>query len=250
MNSEKHIETPQTRVRKPGGNRKKSILIFLVLPVVLTILFPFGGLPYLCGRFIPYTGTLVHVCMLYPLMCIFIIYCLCRGVSRRSKGSIEGNTKSRLTSAAEIGIPLVFIMSLLLSFFISVKGMLVFDKPFMYGLQTRMKSKADVEAIRAWLQSLGDEDYDKSDHAYNRFPHNRGEWPEPLRVLKPGMIFLSADENGNAKVRLGWGSSPIEGHWGVEIGAENMEIPPSDFSMYGEYRLPVEPGVYVFKGLE
>jgi hypothetical protein len=43
MNTEEHIETPQTGVRKPGENRKKSIVIFLALPVVLTILFPIGG---------------------------------------------------------------------------------------------------------------------------------------------------------------------------------------------------------------
>ena len=120
----------------------------------------------------------------------------------------------------------------------------------MYGLQMRMKSRVDVEDIRDWLQSLDDEYYKNIGNGYNSFPHNRDEWPEPLKVLKPGKIFLSMDENGNAKVRLVWGSSPIEGHWGVEIGAENMKIPPSDFSMYGEYRLPVEPGVYVWRGLE
>ncbi|MCJ7508139.1 MAG: hypothetical protein MUO85_05335, partial [candidate division Zixibacteria bacterium] len=174
----------------------------------------------------------------------------CRGVSRRFRGSREQTAKSRLENAAEIGIPLVFIVSLLVSFFISVKGMTIFDKPFMYGLQTRMKSKADVEAIRDWLKSLGDEDYDRSDHSYNDFSRSRAEWPEPLRALKPGKVFLSADENGNAKVRLMWGSSPIEGHWGVEIGVENMEIPPSDLSQYGEYRLSLEPGAYVWHELQ
>lgn len=250
MNTKEHVETPRPKARKPGGTRKKSIVIFLILPAVLTFLFPLGGLPYLCGRFIPYTGTLVHVCMLYPLTCIFIIYCLCRGISRRFKGLREANTKSQLTNAVEIGIPLVFILSFILSIFSSVKGMLVFDKPFMYGLQMRMKSKADVEAIRDWLDSLDNEDYKTIDNSYNGYIRNRSEWPEPLRELKPGRIFLSVDENENAKVRLVWGSSPIEGHWGVEIGAEEMEIPPSDFSQWGEYRLPVGPGVYVWKGLE
>ena len=244
MNTEEHIETPQTRLRNPGGNRKKSIIIFLALPVVLTILFPFGRLPYLCGRFIPYTGAFGNICMLYPLVCVFIIYCLCRGISRRSSSSRERTAKSQLASAAEIGIPLVFIMSLLMFFFTSVKGMFFFDKAFMYGLQTRMKSKADVEAIRDWLGSLGDEDYD--DH-YSRI--SRSEWAESVKTLKPDCVFLLADENDNAKARLMWGSGPL-GHWGVEIGAENMEIPPSDFSEFGEYRLPVEPGVYVWRQLE
>jgi len=250
MNTKKHIEPPRPKAKKPGGIRKKSILIFLVLPVALIALFPLGGLPYLCGRFIPYTGTLVNICMLYPLICIFIIYCLYRGISRRYRGSREGNAKSQLTNVAEIGIPLVFIMSFIISFFTSVKGMTIIDKPFMYGLRTRMKSKADVEAIRDWLGSLDDEDYDSIDNSYNSDPRNRSEWPEPLRELKPDRIFLSADENDNAKVRLVWRYGPIAGHWGVEIGAENMEIPSSDVSIYGEYRLPVEPGVYVWKGLE
>ena len=195
----------------------------------------------------PYTGALLNVCFLYLLMFIFIIYSLCRGISRRFGKSREQNASSRLINDAEIGIPLVFIILFIVSFFISVKGMTVLDKPFMYGLQSRMKSQADVEAVRDWLKTLDDEDYDNS---YTDFSHNRSEWPESLRSLKPGRIFLSADENGNAKVRLMWGSSPIEGHWGVEIGAENMKIPPSDFSMYGEYRLPVEPGVYVWHLLE
>ena len=249
MNTEEHKERPNVRVIKPMENRKRSIAIFLVLPVVLTIFFPLGLLPYLCGRFVPYTGTVLHICMLYPLMFIFIIYCLCKGISKRFRGLREATTKSQLISAAEIGVPLVFILSFFTSIFTSVKGMHVFDKPFMYGLQTRMKSKADVEDIRDWLQSLDDEYYKNLDDSYNGYIRNRSEWPEPLRKLKPGRIFLSMDKNENPKVRLGWGSSPIEGHWGIEIGAENMEIPPSDFSMYGEYRLPVEPGVYVWRGL-
>jgi hypothetical protein len=138
------------------------------------------------------------------------------------------------------------MVSFLVSYFTSVKGMIFFDKPFMYGLQIRMKSEPDVEAIRVWLQSLDIEDYDNS---YNSYLRNRSEWPEPLKELKPGRVFLSVDENDNAKVRLGWGSGML-GHWGVEIGAENMEIPPSDFSDFGEYRLPIESGVYVWKGLE
>jgi len=245
MKSKEHIETLQTRAIKPGGNRKKSIVIFIVLPAVLTILFPIGGLPYLCGRFIPYAEAFGNICLFYPLTCVFIIYCLCRGVSRRFRSSREGNAKSQLTSAAEIGIPLVFMVSLLVPVFTSFKGIIAVNKPFMYGLRTRMKSKADVEAIRDWLESIDDEDYDDS---YSEIL--RSKWAESLKTLKPIFVFLSVDENDNAKVRLMWRYGHIVGGWGVEIGAENMEIPPSDFSMYGEYRLPVEPGVYVWRGLE
>lgn len=63
--------------------------------------------------------------------------------------------------------------------------------------------------------------------------------------MKRAGALLSTDENGNAKVRLGWGSGML-GHWGVEIGMKDMKIPPSDFSMYGEIILPVEPGLYIW----
>jgi hypothetical protein len=250
MSTEEHKEASKTRVIKSVKNRKRSIVIFLVLPVVLTILFPLGGLPYLCGRFIPYTGALLYTCMLYPITCIFIIYCLYRGISIRFGKSRERTAKSQIASVAEISIPLVFILSFLVSILTSVKGMTVLDKPFMSGLQARMKGKADIEAIRDWLQSLDKEDYDSIDNSYNAFSRNRSEWPKALRALKPGRVLLSADDNGNAKVRPMWSYGPIAGSWGIEIGTENMKVPPSDFSMYGEYRLSVEPGVYVWRGLE
>lgn len=245
MEPEENTKTPKACARKPFGNRKKTIVIFLILPVVLTIFFPLGVLPYLIGRFIPYAGAFGHFCFLYPLICVFIIYCLFRGISLRLRSMRRGDIKSQLTNAAEISIPLVFLLLVVVSFCTSVKGMLFYDKPFMYGLRTRMKNKADVEAIRNWLESQGNK-YD--DDFYTRLL--RPAWPESLKTLKPNRVFLSADGNDNAKVRLMWAYGHIVGQWGVEIGAENMEIPPSDFSLYGEYRLPVEPGVYVWRGLE
>ena len=38
----------------------------------------------------------------------------------------------------------------------------------------------------------------------------------------------------------------IETRWSVWIGMKDMKTPQSDFSMYGEIILPVEPGVYVW----
>jgi len=124
--------------------------------------------------------------------------------------------------------------------------MLFFDKPFKYGLQKRIETKADVEGIRDWLGKLSNEYF--AGHINMRVPSD--EWSKSLKVLRPERIDPLTDENGQRKIRLSWGAGPIMGHWGVVIGMENMEIPPSDFSMYGEYRLPVKPGVYVWRGLE
>jgi hypothetical protein len=63
-----------------------------------------------------------------------------------------------------------------------------------------------------------------------------------------GYVNLDLDENSNPKVRLTWGG-PFA-HWGVEIGMQNMKIPPSNFSQWGEYRLPLEPGVYVWHEIQ
>ena len=73
--------------------------------------------------------------------------------------------------------------------------------------------------------------------------------PEPVIQLKPLTPHIRTDENGNPKIRLFWGSGMV-GDWGVEIGLEDMKIPPSDFRRNGEYRLPVESGVYVWHDLK
>ena len=106
-----------------------------------------------------------------------------------------------------------------------------------------MKIKTDICEIRDWLRTLDKEglsEYPKS------LPHEK--LPKSLKILRAKTIFLSADENRNPKVMLGWGTGVLR-TWGIVIGMEDMEIPPSDFSRYGEYRLPVEAGVYVWREL-
>jgi len=117
------------------------------------------------------------------------------------------------------------------------------NKLLMLGVRDCVKSRADFAATRLWLQAFSDKDYDLSYNSYDRI--SRADLPEPLKWLKDARPMISADENGNAKVRFSWGSGMI-GHWGAEIGVEDMKIPPSDFSQYGEIRLLVEPGVYVW----
>jgi hypothetical protein len=243
MKIEENMEPAQTKERKPGRNWKNSHLIFFVLPVILTILFPLGGIFYLCGRFCPYATTFCHVHLLYLVVLVFIIYCFFSGIVKLSsrKGKLTRNEK--LLIAAETIVPLVFVVLLVAFIFFEFTDA-EFCGPrfkfFMYGIRDRVKSKVDIEATRIWLQSLGDEDYDDSN---KRIP--KAKRPKSLRALKRAGALLSADDNGNAKVRLYWGSGML-GHWGVEIGTKDMKIPPSDFGMYREYRLPLEPGVYIW----
>ena len=239
----KHV---RTKDKKSRGNWKDSHVVFFFLPVMLTILFPGGCIFYLIGRFCPYVMIFYFIHLLYLVVLVFIIYCFCSGIVKLSSLKGKRTRNKKLLIAAETVIPFVFIGLIVVFIFLAFTNQ-EFRGPrfklFMYGIRDRVKSKVDIEATRVWLQSLGDEDYDDSDPKYRRL--TKAEQPEILRGLKYAGAYLSVDENGNTKVRLEWGSGML-GHWGVDIGMKNMKIPPSDYSMYGEDILPVEPGVYVW----
>ena len=246
---QKNTGPTRSEKRQPRGRWKDSHIILLVLPVVLTILFPVGGLFYLCGRFRPYTLTLWDVSLLYLAVVVFMVYCFFSGIVRLFSRTKKSTRTEKLLIIAETGIPLVFAGLFLVPFFFAKAELC--GRPydlFMFGLRDRIESKVDIGATRTWLQSFNVEDLDVHYNVkpgYSLIP--RSECPRSLRVLKADGVLLSADKNGNAKVRLDWGSG-FMGHWGVEIGMKDMETPPSDFGMHGEHRLPVEPGVYVWWG--
>ena len=50
MVKKEDIPVSQTKERKLSLSWSKEVLIFIVLPIILIILVPLGGLPYLCGR--------------------------------------------------------------------------------------------------------------------------------------------------------------------------------------------------------
>jgi hypothetical protein len=241
-----HTKPVRTIDTTAHGKWKDSHVVLFFLPVILTILFPLGGIFYLSGRFCPYATTFCCIHLFYLVVLIFIIYCFISGIVKLSgrKGKLTRNGKTLVI--AETVIPSVFIILLGAFIFLGFTDK-EFRGPrfkcFMYGIRDRVKSKVDVKATRIWLQSLGNEDYNENDLNYKRL--SKAKWPESLRGLKHAVAYLSKDENGNMKVRLGWGSGML-GHWGVEIGMKDMKIPRSDFSMYGEVILPVEPGVYVW----
>ena len=77
-------------------------------------------------------------------------------------------------------------------------------------------------------------------------------------------MAVAWDDAGRANVRMMWGGGFI-GHWGLVVGHRDMEIPEtelpgrrvnaqgarrSELAMYGECRLPLAPGAYVWSDLE
>ena len=91
------------------------------------------------------------------------------------------------------------------------------------------------------MKTLSKEDY--TDYAIRL---HSDKWPKSLKVLNPyrSIATIFADKNGNPEVVLWWGGGFM--HWGVAIGMENMQISHSAFRDYSAYKLPVEPGVYVW----
>jgi len=252
MDTEKHIEKQETEKRRPRIDWNKWDVILLVFIVVYVILEPIGGLNYFCGWYNPYLIFRAVCCFFLVtivLPILFIAICTIRLFINWTKYT----QRKRFIRIIYICILLVFIVS----FFTPINIPLYQPgyQPFTYGFRERIRSKADIEDIRNWLETLRDEDcngevislHNDSVPFKSHWPSSI-EWPESLKVFNPSYAILGLDENGNPKMSLTWGG-PF-GHWGVVIGMEDMEIPPSDLSRYGEYRLPLEPGVYVWNELQ
>lgn len=241
MNKKENIETAKNKERKISRNWNKWDLICFVLLIILTIFVPLGGIHYLCGRLNFHIGLVI--CVLYPAIGVFMIYCFA-GIVRLFSDWRKHNRKRKLIIVAEIVIPIVIIALFVAPFFIPIAlDLWPGYKPFTYGCRDRVRSKADIEAIRAWLRTLSKENY-----TGDTVRLLSDEWPKSLKVLNPRRVILSTDEKDNTKIRLTMGGRFA--YWGVEIGMEDMEIPPSDFGYRGEYRLPLESGVYVWYDLQ
>lgn len=236
MGKKEDISTSQAKEEKSGLSWKKEYVIFIVLPIILIILAPLGGLPYLCGRL---NFHIFVLCMTYPVIGIFIICCFIAGIIRLIRDLGKRN-RMIIMHVAEIIIPIVFVVLFIIPFFFPNESKSWYPGwSFSHGLMDRIKSKEDISAIRDWMKTLGKEDY--NNFGETLFPD---EWPESLIALRPDhvSVSLSADKNGNPQIMITWGGGPF--HWGVIIGMENMEMTPSDFKPWAESWKLLEPGVY------
>ena len=254
MNTEKHIEKQETEKIRPRIDWNKWDVILLVFIVAYVILAHLGGLFYLFGRFKPHFELLVL--LVYLLLSILLLTFTIFYAILVFKDWKKYKKRKKIIKLLQVCIPTVFIASFFISVFTPIEIPLWPPgyKPFTYGFRARIKSKADIEDIRTWLETLKDEDcngetinlFSSSEPFKSHWPDSI-EWPKSLKVFNPFHVNLDLDKKKNPKVRLTWGG--VFDHWGVVIGMEDMEIHPSDLSRYGEYRLPLEPGVYVWHEL-
>jgi amino acid transporter len=128
---------------------------------------------------------------------------------------------------------------------------------YQFGFRKYVQASADIPAIRRWLRSV-DPDVCTGERIDLRDPT---QWrslrlPGAIASLNPDFLRLRQDSSGRPAVRLSW--TGLDVGWGVTIGSEQMEISSTaarrrvglGLSMVyedGEYRLPVEPGVYVWQ---
>ena len=227
MNKADNREKWGSKGTVPGWNWNKSDVVWLVLPLILSVFVASGVILYLHGRLNRHPGLLI---LFHNGACVFIVCCFVVSIVRLFTAWGKHTRKKRLLMVAEVVIPIVFIMV----------WVSPFDKGFLYGFRDRIRNKADIPAIRAWLRTFDRSDYDEFG---NRVPPEK--WPESLRKLKPGArVTLVADQKGNPKVEILEGGAIF--HWGLIIGMEDMEIPASKLKDGFAEWLLVEPGVYVY----
>jgi len=236
MDKKENTEATRTREAKPRIAPKESVAVFVILLLMLILLVPLGGLLYLCGR-LSFHASLA-ICVLYPVAGIVTIFCLIAGMVRLTR-DWRGDMKILLFT--QICIPIVFVVLCLIGSPLLTKSWLWPDAtPFTYGFRDRIRSRADIPAIRAWLRT-----FDKSAYQEPGDPVPPQQWPESLKALKPPWrVFREPDKKGNPQIRIVWGGAIF--HWGTTIGMEDMEIPPAELDKHYEAWLLVEPGVYVY----
>lgn len=257
MDTNKHIEKPETEERRPRIDWNIGDVILLAFIIVYVILVPIGGFFYLIARFNPYLIFGLVFLVYLPLSVLLLMFTTICTI-RLFKNWKKYKKRKKIIKFLQVCIPTVFIASFFVSFLTPIETSLWQPgyKPFTYGFRERIRSKADIEAIRNLLRTLQNENYSSvsielsrdSDSLKKQWPDSI-EWPKSLTVFNPNYVNLVLDDNRNPKVSLTWGG-PFA-HWGVVIGMEDMAIPPSDFRRgWGEYRLPLEPGAYVWHDLE
>lgn len=237
MDNKDNLETPKNEVRKGGTGRGDSVVIFLILPMTLTLLIPTGVLLYLYGRLSWHPG--LSIIGYYPAG-IFMIVCFFMGIVRLLQEWRRSNWNGRLVNIAEVGVPIAYVVLFIIPPYVPIKSPLwPGATPFTHGFQDRIQSKADIRAIRSWLKTLDKKDYDI--HG-NQLPFD--QQPEALKVLNSHRVSLLANKNGKPEIRITWGAAIF--HWGLTIGMEDMVLPSSYLDEEYESWLLVEPGVYVY----
>lgn len=234
-----HIKPEQTEDNKPRSKWKDSHVVFLALPILCILFVPFWGLTCFLYGFLSLQMPIITR-MLYPALVILMIFCFFASIARLIGAWRKSTWAKRTLIITEICLPLVCVVSLMMPLPLLVESQSWSDAGGLYGLRDRVRSQADIPAIRDWLKTL-----DKKDYIPRRDYLLADELPEALKAMCFGVVSLSEDKNGNPEVYIFAGGGFH--HWGATIGLEDMVISESDLEFRYECWLLVEPGVYVYE---
>ena len=112
-----------------------------------------------------------------------------------------------------------------------------------------VRANVDVNAMRAWLNTLDGKYTPNYDYELAYGATIEGWWPEAapwakaITPLHPDCVRLTPDHDNHPSIRI----AGLHGH-SLVVGSENMQTPPADFSMRDKYRLWLDLGVYVARG--
>jgi len=233
-----HIEPIQAKNKNLSSKKRiVSHVVFLALPVLCILLVPFISISYsLCGRLNRHILLVVYVC--YTALVIFMIFCFFASIARLICTWKKYKWVKRTLIITEICLPIVCVVSLMMQLPLLVESQSCPDAGGLYGIRDRVRSQADIPAIRDWLKTL-----DKKDYIPRRDYLSADELPEALKAMCFGVVSLSGDKNGNPVVYISAGGGFH--HWEATIGMKDMLISESELESRYECWLLVEPGVYV-----
>lgn len=135
-------------------------------------------------------------------------------------------------------------------FFAVIPGF--FGKPryvsFTEGYRDWAQAAMNVCEIRTWMHTLDNKgSFDERGH----FSFNQDfKWPQCISDRTSRFSDETLYEDGNGQVSLRLHSGGGFGDWGILIGPEDTDVPPVETVMYdghyGEYRLELKNGAYVW----
>jgi hypothetical protein len=117
---------------------------------------------------------------------------------------------------------------------------------FLHGFDKWIKKNVDTVSIQNWLETAGEQYFNKSYSIKEGFPQ---ELPEFIVRLHQSYISFNESElDGSKVIMLSWGGGMS--HWGVVVGNPEMKMPSEGkieiHEGFVRFQKPVKAGVYIF----
>lgn len=237
-------ESKDKTISRPhrGFRQVLATVLLAILAALWLVWGPLGPVLYVGGLFNSmwvWTLSSSILLLMFPALILFLVLVVytpvvwCRRTSRERRSLIL-----RMVAAGGLVVPTV----------VGFTGLTAspFDV-YVRGFARYVKMHADIEGIQNWLDTLDRNEYTGPYGSIGEKCFAVAEQPACVASLNPTRVTVRLDETKDLTVKLLWGGGPI-GHWGIVVGPEDMPMPPSDRSKFGEQRFPLAAGAYIWSG--